>query len=98
MDLTNPDTFKNPYDILDDYVQHVCEKAKNTKLSSTQINKKQECDTSVMRAEIGLLQSQVYCLQSLYVSSCIFVQFGNEGHVFYFSHHQTSSHLVIVTR
>ena len=56
----NFDTNKNPYDILDDYIEHICDKIEYSKHAKNQKLNKQECETAVLKAEIGLLQNQVY--------------------------------------
>ena len=59
---SSPDSFKNPYDILDGYIEKACDKLNYTKLSKSNTSKADN-ESSILKAEVGLLQNQV-CLIS----------------------------------
>ena len=56
-----PDSLKNPYDILDNYIQHACDKVKYTTLCNEdgKQKKKAEDEISILKAELGMLHNQV---------------------------------------
>ena len=54
----NSEYHKNPYDILDEYIARACDKEKYAKLL-TNTSGKLENESSLLKAEIGLLQNQV---------------------------------------
>ena len=56
----HPDTHQNPYEVLDNFIQHVCEKDKHTRLSSNYTNQhSSDTEIAILKAEVGLLQNQV---------------------------------------